>query len=328
MIDVRAAGRVLLAVSLVAWLVGCGETTPPVFPERVNVGGAPSSPGWGSGDPAGNRSGFDYQLTNYLGRELHFTPIHVTVLAKDRETSLETGIVSMVIATYSITDQRRKRVGFAGPYALTNQGIMVRAADSGKYRVVNDLNDKTICATTGSTSMEELLKAGLKITPVAKDVYEECRVALDNQDVDAVSTDQLLLFGISNAYPQKYYVPPSIQFGQQGQYGVGLPKGDKVKCDAVTEELKDFLAGDLWEQFFSRNLPGIPMTGHKPDPNKLYPCPPAEPSPAGLAVANRPHAPQATVLARRRRSRGGRARPGCRWRRGAQDAGCTNGPLR
>lgn len=272
MTDVRGTVRRAAMVLTALLLVGCAVDEQPLFPKIVNVGAAPSSPGWGMQDPAGNRSGFDYDLTNWLGEQLGFTPVSVNVLAKDREDGLQRGTVSLVVATYSINDERQAEVEFAGPYMFTQQGIMVRVEDKDLYHTVADLNGKTVCVTSGSTSSVQLrAELGFPVSVVEKDVYEQCRQALHAQQVDALSTDQLLLFGLQKI-DSEVAVPPDIVFGQQERYGIGLPKGDKAKCEVVTRKLAQFIASGLWDTFFRNNLPNVPVAGHKPDPNRLNSC--------------------------------------------------------
>jgi ABC-type amino acid transport/signal transduction systems, periplasmic component/domain len=91
-----------------------------------------------------------------------------------------------------------------------------------------------VCATTNSTSIRQLndLVPAVGIVVVSRDVYDECRQALHAGTVDAISTDQLLLFGIAMADPE-VYVLPDVTFGQQERWGVGLPKGDQAKCEVI-----------------------------------------------------------------------------------------------
>jgi glutamate transport system substrate-binding protein len=274
MTDLRRLRLWTAALMLAPLLVGCGPDAPkPPFGSAVNVGVAQDSPGWGSSDTAGNRHGFDHDLANWLGQQMSFTPVPVIVRAKERETALKSGTVSLVVATYSITDARRKDVGFAGPYMFTQQGVMVRAADRGRYTRLADLRGKLVCATTNSTSIKQLhaLAPAIGLVVVAKDVFDECVAGMRAGTIDALSTDQLLLFGMAQQDPQ-LYVLPGVAFGDQERYGIGVPKGDTAKCAVVTKQLKNFLASDIWDVFFDKNLPGADKTGHKPEPSQLDDC--------------------------------------------------------
>src|SRR5690242_20236841 len=120
--------RGITAGLLVLGLTACQETPQPraPFEQKVNLGMAPSSPGWSEQDSAGRRRGFDFDVAEWLAGELNLQLNISNTLAANRETKLEQGDVQIIVASYSITDDRRERVGFAGPYAQTYQGFMVR----------------------------------------------------------------------------------------------------------------------------------------------------------------------------------------------------------
>lgn len=271
-------------VSMIAILLlaGCTSAEEPPFPPNLNVGATPSSPGWNLRDDAGNRTGFDHALTEWLGKELDFTPVEVDVLTENREHDLRDRRVELVIANYSITDDRLDEVEIVGPYMITHQGVMVRKGDVGEYRSLDDLAGKRVCATNGSTSLDQIENdLGFKVTKVPKKVYEECRQALHDNEVDVVSTDQLMLYGIAGA-DDGVAVIPDITFGKEERYGVGLPLGDKVRCELIREKLRKFLADELWEQFFREHFPNLPtrtdkpgddpLKTYKPDPDRLREC--------------------------------------------------------
>jgi glutamate transport system substrate-binding protein len=270
----RAAACCLAAVLLAAQLAGCSSADKPVFEGNVNVGVAPSSPGWNNQDPAGHRTGFDYDLVNWLGQRVGFTPVPVNVITKDRETALAQGTVALIIATYSMSDERRKHVDFVGPYMLSSQGIMVRMSEREKYRNVSDLHGRTVCATRNSTSVQGLRELGFPVTIRQEDVYKNCLDLLTQSDgqIDAISTDQAILFGLKQGNPD-VYIPSDIVFGLQEQYGIGLPKNSgQAKCEALRGKLSEFISSGAWDTFFNSNFPGVSTAGHRPDPAHLDRC--------------------------------------------------------
>lgn len=103
-------------LGLVAALLASGCAGPDVFDEPVIIALSTDSPGLGFQDPRTNqRSGFDVDLARWLGGEAGFTPIEVDVNVDDRADALRRGNVDLVIASYTITDDRDKLIDFAGP---------------------------------------------------------------------------------------------------------------------------------------------------------------------------------------------------------------------
>ena len=75
--------------------------------------------------------------------------------SKVREARIQQGAVDMVVATYTINDERKQKVDFAGPYYVAGQDIMVRADDD-TITGVQDLNGKKVCSVQGSTSIDNV----------------------------------------------------------------------------------------------------------------------------------------------------------------------------
>ncbi|MCB1254089.1 MAG: transporter substrate-binding domain-containing protein, partial [Austwickia sp.] len=86
-------------------------------------------PGLGLFD-AGKYSGFDVDVANYVAKELGKTNVtFIQSPSKQREDLIATGQVDLIFATYSITDERKQKVSFAGPYFVAGQDLLV-ATDS------------------------------------------------------------------------------------------------------------------------------------------------------------------------------------------------------
>ncbi|MGH3942840.1 MAG: transporter substrate-binding domain-containing protein [Pseudonocardiaceae bacterium] len=239
----------------------------------MNVGVSTDLPGLGEQDEGTNlRRGFDVDLFRWLGRHLRpeFTPVPVDTLIKDRVDALMSGEVDVVVEVLSITDERRKYVDLAGPYMITQQGVMVRSGDN-RIRDIDGLPGKTVCTPAGSTSLEQFRSLADRITIVQVTGVSECVNRLAKNQVDAVSTDQLILYGFELNSGGSYSVLPDLTFGAQERYGVGLRLNSEM-CNEVTNAISDFIINGAWDQFFSTNFPGLSSKGYKPDPYNLDPC--------------------------------------------------------
>ncbi len=245
-------------------------------PGGVNVGTNTDQPGFGQLTPGGNeRGGFDVDLWRWLGSHVPpiFTPIPVDLTIDERIRALQEGRVQLVVETFSITDERRKLVGFAGPYMITRQGVMVRTGDQ-RIRVIDDLAGKVVCTISGSTSLEQLNAGSLKqqIVITVEKGAKGCVDRLVGQQVDAVSTDELILKGFALNDPTRLSLVRNLTFGAQERYGIGLPHGDIAACKVTTAKLKEFITSGSWDLFFSQHFPDLPHEPHKPDPYNLDPC--------------------------------------------------------
>lgn len=179
----RALAALTLVLAAVA-VTACGkEGSPPVkgpqadqLPDyQVNKGfQLPDSPTWrkaekrghlvvgakedqpyvGEKDPAtGLYTGFDIEIAKMVGAYLGFDPGTITfrtIASANRETALQNGQIDYYVGTYTINDNRKKLVGFAGPYFLAGQSLLVRA-DENDIKGPQDLDGKRVCSAAGST---------------------------------------------------------------------------------------------------------------------------------------------------------------------------------
>ena len=106
----------------------------------------------------GQTRGFDAGIAQLLSSYiLGENKVEITQVTSDtRESVLQNGQVDAVFATYTITDERKKLVSFAGPYYYTQQAILV-LADNDDIKSVDDLADKNVAVQSGSTRILKLM---------------------------------------------------------------------------------------------------------------------------------------------------------------------------
>lgn len=254
------------------------STAPDIFsrPGGVNVGVVTDAPGFGELEPGSNiREGFDVDLYRWLGNHVPptFTPIPVDLTIDERVNALRDGRVQLVAATFSITDERRKSITFAGPYMLTHQGMMVRAGDT-RIHSAKDLTGMTVCTLSGSTSLIQLDEGTLRnqIMLTVEKSYKQCVDRLLGGQVDAVSTDQIVLDGLAATDPTRLAVVDGFTFGAEERYGIGLPYGDTAACEIMTAKIREFIISGSWDQFFEKHFPNVDHSNYKPDPYNLDSC--------------------------------------------------------
>lgn len=238
-------GRAVAALSGVAILAltacsaaGGGETTVDTLldKESITIGVKADQPGVGLED-GGEFRGFDVDVANHIAEELEISDVDFVPITSDvREEKLRNGEVDMVVATYSITPARSTQVTFAGPYYVAKQDILVRKGDR-RVRGVADLEGKVICQGDGSNSAIRVQEEfDVAVEEVKKPrTYSDCVDQLRDGDIDAVSTDDLILAGFLDEDPDAFQFVNS-PFTEE-RYGVGLPKGDVAGCEAVNRAI-------------------------------------------------------------------------------------------
>jgi glutamate transport system substrate-binding protein len=224
--------------------------------DRLVIGVRSDLPSVGYERSKGRFEGFDVDVAAYIARYLEKEFTFRGVLAADRETVLADGRADMVLATYTIDQNRKQRVLFAGPYHISYQDILTRPGE--RIGDVRELEGRRICEVQGANAAERVVKErGVRAQVVPVRDYEQCLAALKNGQVDAVTTNDVILAGLAKQDGSGLRLN-NAQFNEQ-RTGVGLPKGDVAGCEevnrAITLMYQDGTAAKLLKKWFEGSLP-------------------------------------------------------------------------
>ena len=215
----------------------------------------------------GEYSGMEIELANniaeILGVEVEFT----TVTAATRTELLDSGDIDCVIATFTITDERKLSWDFTTPYYTDYVSVLVQT-DSG-ITTLADLEDKVVGVSSGSTSAKSLVEAMIDAGVISDenydadtfdpatwtegvsfrqyDDYPTISTGLAAGEVDAFCVDKSIL-AIYNTDDRTYI---EEEFSPQ-EYGIAttMDSGMSDLCeDAITLWLSDGTIDALYEEF-------------------------------------------------------------------------------
>ncbi len=238
----------------------------------VKIGVKFDQPGIGNKVPGSDEpEGFDIEIGKILAANLGIDADGIEwieTVSDNREPFLQDGTVDLVVASYSITDERRAVVGQAGPYYVTGQQLLVRAEDEDTITGPDSLKNVKVCSVEGSTSLERVQdEYGAKPVPFA--TYSECVDQLENGTVDAVTTDGAILLGYAAENPDELKVVGE-PFSEE-RYGVGYAKDADGMCDFINSTLQESFDDGTWADAFAATLGESGV--ETPDPPELDPCP-------------------------------------------------------
>ncbi|WP_336923106.1 glutamate ABC transporter substrate-binding protein [Aquipuribacter sp. SD81] len=207
----------------------------------IRVGTKFDQPLFGLANLEGTPEGFDVEIAKIIAEGLGISEDNIEwteTPSAIREEVLETDQVDMVVATYTINDERRERITFAGPYYEAGQTLMVRAGEESEITGPDSLSDESIrvCSVEGSTPSEnirEYLASDDQLTLFG--TYGECVDSLRNNQVDVVTTDNVILLGFVSESPEEFAIAGET-FTEE-PYGVGIEKGDVEFCEFINETL-------------------------------------------------------------------------------------------
>jgi glutamate transport system substrate-binding protein len=223
---------------------------------KLTIGVKFDQPGLGLKKEDGTFAGFDIDVARYIAKELGVDAGNIEFKetpSAQRETALKNHEVDFIVATYSITDERKDAVSFAGPYFIAHQDLLVKA-DNTDITGPESLNNKKLCSVTGSTSAQKVEeKFANEVQLKNYGGYSDCVQALASGAVDAVTTDDVILAGYAAAkqYQGKFKVVGE-GFSDE-HYGVGLWKGDTKAQAAVNAAIQKMESDGSWEKALQDN---------------------------------------------------------------------------
>ncbi|MEV0603932.1 glutamate ABC transporter substrate-binding protein [Streptomyces sp. NPDC050315] len=221
---------------------------------KIIIGAKADQPFLGFQDSDGKRTGFDIEIAKMVAADLGFSPKQIefkTVDSNVRETSISKGQVDYYVGTYTINDERKKQVGFAGPYMTAGADLLVRK-DEKAITGPDKVKGKKVCSIVGSTPLQEIKKAkyGAETTELGK--YSDCVKSLLDGQVDAVTTDDAILKGYAAERPSKLKVVGK-PFTEE-PYGVGMNKNDKALREAISKAIEAHIKNGDYKKAYEGTL--------------------------------------------------------------------------
>ncbi|MDO3636608.1 glutamate ABC transporter substrate-binding protein [Mycolicibacterium arseniciresistens] len=260
----RAAGVVALALALPFAATACGGGGSGDS-DKIVIGTKFDQPGLGLRNPDGKLTGFDVDVATYVAGELGYAPDKIEwkeAPSGQRETLIQNDQVKYIAATYSITDARKEKVDFAGPYLLTGQSLLVRENNTDITGAASLQNNKKLCSVTGSTPAQKIKDEYAGVQLQQYDTYSACIEALKNGAIDAVTTDEVILAGYAAQQPGQFKIVGDT-FSEE-RYGVGLKKDDAELRTKINDALEKMESSGAWKEAFDKNLGPAGITAPAP----------------------------------------------------------------
>jgi glutamate transport system substrate-binding protein len=232
----------------------------------ITVGTKFDQPGFGLLNPDGVPEGFDVEIATIVAAELGIAAEDiewVETVSANREPFIQNGQVDIVVATYTINDARKQVIDFAGPYYEAGQDIMVAKGNPLAIEGPEDLAGKNVCSVEGSTPAENIRTSYPEAQLTLFDVYSKCADALTNGQVDAVTTDNVILTGLVAGNTEGFELVGN-PFTEE-PYGIGLTKGDTEFRNFINDTLEQSFEDGSWADAWDRTAGAISGT-EAPEP--------------------------------------------------------------
>ena len=172
----------------------------------LRVGVKNAVPGFGYQDPLTSEySGMEIDLANLIAEHLGVDVEFTTVTAATRGELLDSGDIDCVLATFTITDERKETWDFTTPYYT--DAVTVLVEDSSGITGLADLIGRTVGVSSGSTSARELVRAMVEQGLVSGDNF-------DPDTFDATTWTEGVSFHQYDDYPHHFHRPERRRSGR------------------------------------------------------------------------------------------------------------------
>jgi len=213
----------------------------------IVVGTKFDQPLFGLVGPDGVPQGFDVEIAKIIASALGIPEDGIEwkeTISSNREPFIQSGQVDIVVATYTINDERKQVVSFAGPYYMAGQSILTLKSNT-DIQGPDDLSGKNVCTVSGSTPEATLLAEYPDAHVVSFGTYSECLEPLRNGQVDAVSTDNVILAGF--AADNDDMEVRGDPFTEE-PYGIGLARDDTDFRMWINDVLEQSYEDGSWQE--------------------------------------------------------------------------------
>ncbi|CAN5502396.1 glutamine ABC transporter substrate-binding protein GlnH [soil metagenome] len=242
---------------------------------KVVIGVKFDVPPFGFQNPeTGEVEGFDVDLGKIIASELGVEAEFEEAISDNRIPFLQDGTVDLILSTMTITTDRDTEIDYSRPYFIAHGRIL--APKGSDIKGIDDLNGKRVCTALGSTYESTIKEQASDADLELVDSYSECTELLQNESIDAISTDDVILTGMIIQDKSLELVGDQLTVEP---YGVGIADGDKELKGFVDGVIDKFLQDGEFDRLYQKwvgQYTGEPADDPAKmtlqDALKLFPC--------------------------------------------------------
>lgn len=217
----------------------------------INIGVFSDKNPFGYVDESGEYQGYDVYFARRIGQDLGVDINFVSTEAANRVEYLETGKVDIILANFTVTDERAEKVDFALPYMNVALGVV-----SPNSRVITDLSqlsaDDEVIVISGTTAEDYLIKNNPEIKLQKYDTYANAKNALENGNAVAWANDNTEVIAYALQNPGYTVGIPSL--GSQDTIAPAVSKGNETLLNWINDEIKSLASENFFHKDYEETL--------------------------------------------------------------------------
>jgi ABC-type amino acid transport substrate-binding protein len=215
---------------------------------EITIGVKYDVPPFGFQNPQTDQvEGFDVDLGRAVAEALGVEPKFIEAISDNRIPFLQDGTADLILSTMTINAERAQEIEFSDPYYIASGRILVKK-DS-PIQGLEDLAGRRVCTALGSTYEETIREQAPKADLRLVDSYSECLELIQNEAVDAVSTDDVILTGMIIQDDTLHMVGDELT---TEPYGAGIKKGETEMVEFVNGVFEDMKQDGRWQEIYDK----------------------------------------------------------------------------
>ncbi|MBT1166987.1 cysteine ABC transporter substrate-binding protein [Bifidobacterium simiarum] len=214
-------------------------------------------------DKDGKYQGYDVYFAEQLAKDLGVTPKYTSVDPAARVDVLTSNKVDLVLANFTVTDERAQKVDFAKPYMKVALGVV--SPDSKVIKNVDELKGKTLIIAKGTTA-ETYFGTNYPDVKLQKyDQYADAYNALLDGRGDAFSTDNTEVLAWAKA--NKGFTVGITKLGDEDTIAPAVQKGNTELLNFVNDEIVKLGKDKFFHKDYQQTLE--PVYGDEVNPDDI-----------------------------------------------------------
>ncbi len=214
-------------------------------------------------DDAGEYQGYDIEFANRLVTDLGTQVEWVATDPANRVPFLESNKVDIILANFTVTDERAEKVDFSLPYMKVQLGVV--SPDSALIKSVDDLAGKTLIVVKGTTAETFFEQEYPDVELQKYDQYADAYNALLDGRGDAFSTDNTEVLAWAKENPG--FTVGIDALGNEDTIAAAVAKGNDTLLGFIDDEIKALADENFFHNAYDKTL--APVYGTDVDPDTL-----------------------------------------------------------
>ncbi|MWV45899.1 transporter substrate-binding domain-containing protein [Paenibacillus sp. HJL G12] len=206
---------------------------------------------FGLKDPAtGKVEGFDIDIAKALAKKILGDENKVElkeVTSKTRIPLLQNGDIDLIVATMTVTEERKQQVDFSDIYFKAGQSLLVKKGSP--IQGLQDLKGVKVLTVKGSTSAKNIREKAPDANVLEFENYQDAFTALKAGQGEVLTTDNAILLGMQQQDPN--YVLVGGNFTDE-PYGIAIKKGDAEFVKEVNDLLKEMKSSGEYDKLYEQ----------------------------------------------------------------------------